>query len=188
MINCKKNINESKIECIETKVKWYNPEKGYGFLIQDNNPEDIMIHFSLLDAVGYPYVKEGDQIICDISIGKSGWQVSRVIEVKLGSPGPRSLSAFLEPQATPFDPESLEEIEGIIKWYNSKKGYGFVYPDDGEGEIFLHTSVLRAAGYKYLEPGVRVSVQVSNSERGKEARILRVLDAEEESSPTMNTE
>lgn len=179
-MNYKKNINECKIERIETKVKWYNPEKGYGFLIQEDNPEDIMIHFSVLDAVGYPYVKEGDQIICDIYIGKTGWQVSRVTEVKLGSPGPRSLSAFLEPQAISVDPEGLEEIQGAIKWYNSKKGFGFIYPDDGRREVFLHTSVLRMAGYKYLEPGVRVSVKIANTEKGQEARILRVLYEEEE--------
>lgn len=185
-MNDKKNINEFKIENIEARVKWYNPEKGYGFLIQENNPEDIMIHFSVLDAVGYPYVKEGDQIICDIYKGKQGWQVSRVTDVKLGSPGSRSLSVFLEPKATPFDPESLVEVEGTIKWYNPKKGYGFVYPDNGGKEIFLHTSVLRLAGYKYLEPGVRVSVKVSNSETGQEARLLKILGEEEENPSTMN--
>jgi CspA family cold shock protein len=180
MTNDKKNINVCNIECIEAIVKWYNPEKGYGFLVRQDKAEDIMIHFSVLDMVGCPYVQEGDKVMCDIVPGKAGWQVFRVRDIKFGSPGPRSLFSFLGSRVTPFNPEDLEEIEGVLKWYNSKKGYGFVYPKDGGQEIFLHSSVLRAAGYKYLEPGVRVSVKVSKSDKGQEARILSLLSDENE--------
>lgn len=175
-------LNEQKINNnvrrIEASVKWYHPEKGYGFLIQDDTLKDIMIHFSTLAAVKCPYIEEGDRIVCDIGPGKRGLHVIRVIEVKFGSSGPRSLSSFSRPQATSFDPESLEEIEGVIKWFKPAKGYGFVCPDDGGQEIFLHSSVLYMAGYKSLSPGVRVLVKASNSERGQEARILRVLSHE----------
>jgi CspA family cold shock protein len=169
------NLNNNIIERIEVGVKWYNPVKGYGFLIHDKTLEDIMIHFSSLETVKCPYIKEGDRIVCDIGNGKRGLQVLRVIEVKYGSPEPRSLSSFLGPDSTLFDPESLEEIKGILKWYNPEKGYGFVLPDDGGREIFLHSSVIRKAGYKSLHPGLRVLVKISQSERGPEARVLIVL-------------
>ena len=139
-----------------------------------------MIHFSNLDQVGCPYVKEGDRVICDVAQGKSGLHVIRVIEVKFGSSEPRTFQNFCGSQSTSFDPESLEDIEGIIKWYNPDKGYGFILPDDGRKEIFLHFSVLRAAGYKSLEPGIRVLAKVSISERGQEARIITILFEEEE--------
>ena len=170
---------DNNVERVEANVKWYNPEKGYGFLIRDDNSSDIMIHFSVLDAMGCPYVKEGDRVICNIAPGRCGLQVIRVIEVKFGSPEPRSLSDFLESQLTPFDLEDLEEVEGVIKWYNPDKGYGFILPDDERREIFLHTSVIRAAGYRSLEPGIRVLAKVFTSERGQEARIITVLDEEE---------
>lgn len=170
-----KELVESKIERIESKVKWYNPEKGYGFLVTEDDPTDIFMHFSVLDAAGCRRVEEGDTIVCDVGPGRQGRQVLRVLEVKFAPREPRFSPAFLGVQSQAFDPESLEEIEGEVKWFNPLKGYGFVYPDDGGRDIFLHASVLRAAGYESLEPGVRVNVKVSSSDRGREARILTVL-------------
>ncbi|MBY0292474.1 MAG: cold shock domain-containing protein [Alphaproteobacteria bacterium] len=169
------DINESEIERIEAKVKWYNPEKGYGFLVVDDEAADIFMHFSVLDAAGCRRVEEGDTIVCDIGPGRRGHQVLRVLEVKFAAREPRFSPAFLGSRSPVFDPESLEEIEGEVKWFNPLKGFGFVYPDDGGRDIFLHASVLRAAGYESLEPGVRVSIKVSSSERGREARILNVI-------------
>lgn len=68
--------------------------------------------------------------------------------------------------------------KAIIKWYNPNKGYGFILPDDGGREIFIHYSTIHAAGYTFLEPGIRVLAKISNSERGPEARIITVLQEE----------
>lgn len=171
----KTNIDENISVCIEATVKWYNPERGYGFLRRNAGSADIMIHFSHLDEVGCTYIQEGDSLICDIGLGEHGLQVIRVKEVKLGSLEPRSLATFLNSRVASFDPESLEEIKGIIKWYNPKKRYGFIYPDNGRNEIFFHASVMWAAGYKSLRTGTRVLVQVSTSEQGQEAQGLQVL-------------
>lgn len=177
-----KNKIIKDVERVELSVKWYNPEKGYGFLLLNQAASlcDIMIHFSHLANIGCSYVKEGDRVICDISHGKSGLQVVRVIEVKFGSSELRTLSSFVDSRRTSFDSDSLEDIEGIIKWYNPDKGYGFIRYDDGRRDIFLHSSVIRAAGYKALEPGIRVLAKVATSERGPEARsILVLLEAED---------
>jgi cold shock protein len=179
MIN-NKMINYDTVERIEANVKWYNPAKGYGFLYQEGKTGDIMIHFSLLDAIKCPYIKLGDTVICEVAHGKSGLQAVRVIDVKYGSPEPRSISGFFTSKLPPLDPESLEEIEGILKWYNPNKGYGFICPDDGTREIFMHFSVLREAGYTFLEPGARILVKVAQSERGPEARMIRVLHKEKQ--------
>lgn len=173
-------INHHDLECIEAHVKWYNPEKGYGFLNREGSSEDIMIHFSALDKVGCPYVKVGDHVICEIAFGKRGLYVVHIIEIKLGDLEPRTLQGFYDSRLMPFDPESLEEIEGVIKWYNPDKGYGFIIPDKGGSEIFLYYPILRAAGYRFLAPGTRVLAKVSTSERSQEARFLMVLLEEED--------
>lgn len=180
-----KNIEQDNIERVQADVKWYNPEKGYGFLIREDHPGDIMIHFSTLDLVGCPYVKEGDQITCDISQGKSGLQVIRVIDVKFGSPETRSLATFFKTRAPLCDPKELEEISGKVKWYSSTKGYGFIFPDSGGSEIFFHSTVLHVTGFRFLEPGTQVLAKVTRSERGPEARSILVLhqNPEEEPSP-----
>lgn len=169
------DMTDAEIEQIEAKVKWYNPEKGYGFLIPDDESSDIFMHFSVLDAAGCRRVEEGDRIVCHIGPGRRGRQVLRVMEVKFVPREPRQAPAYLGQRSPNFDPDSLEEIEGEVKWFNPLKGFGFVYPNDGGRDIFLHASVLRAAGYESLEPGVRVSLKVSSSERGREARILIVI-------------
>lgn len=163
------------VERIEANVKWYNPAKGYGFLYQEGRTGDIMIHFSLLDTIKCPYIKVGDKVICDVIKGRSGLQAMRVIDVKYGSAEPRSISGFFTSQLAPLGPENLEEIEGKIKWYNRDKGYGFICPSNESREIFLHFSVLREAGYTFLEPGVRVLAKIAQSERGPEARMIRII-------------
>lgn len=183
MIIYKNEANENgNNERIEASVKWYNPHKGYGFLTRGDGSADIMIHFSTLGVVGCAYLKEGDRVICDIGPGKRGLQVIRVIEVKFASPNPRALSDLLTSPFPASDLAELEEIEGVIKWYNPNKMYGFIRPNDGTTEIFLHYSVLYRVGYKAIEPGVRVLAKVAPSERGPEARqiiILTPLNSEE---------
>lgn len=166
---------ERELERIEASVKWYNAEKGYGFLVADDDSGDIFMHFSVLDIAGCRRVEEGDRIVCDIDPGIRGRQVLRVVEVKFAPRAPRFSPTFPGPRSPVFDPEELEEIEGEVKWFNPLKGFGFVYPDDGGRDIFLHASVLRAAGYESLDPGIRVKLRASVSERGREARILSVI-------------
>lgn len=166
---------EGEIERIESQVKWYNPEKGYGFLVPDDESADIFMHFSVLDAAGCRRVEEGDRIVCEIGPGRRGRQVLRVLEVKFAGREPRYSPTSIGPRSPMFDPETLEELEGEVKWFNPLKGFGFVYPDDGGRDVFLHASVLRAAGLESLEPGIRVFIKVSSSERGREARFLKII-------------
>lgn len=167
--------SEHVVERLEAKVKWYNPEKGYGFLVSEDDIGDVFMHFSVLDAAGCRRVEEGDQIVCDVGAGMQGRQVLRVLEVKFAPREPRFSPSANAIRSFSFDPEALEEVDGVVKWFNPLKGFGFIYPDDGDRDIFFHASVLRAAGYESLEPGVRVRIKTSLSERGREARILTVI-------------
>lgn len=167
--------HDNDIERIEGKIKWYSPEKGYGFLIPDDGSEDVFMHFSVLDASGCPHVEEGDHIVCEVGPGVRGQQAYRILEVK-SALGERHFSpSKLDSRSPAFDLESLEEVEGEVKWFNPLKGFGFIYPDDRGKDIFLHESVLRAAGYELIAPGVQVKIKVSASERGRKARALTII-------------
>lgn len=170
-------INEDTIrgtELIEGQVKWYKPEKGYGFLIPDDHSEDIFMHFSVLDAAGCKLVEAGDRIVCEVGTGKKGRQVFRIIEIKFAAGKSKDFSTIISQSLTSY-PESLEELEGNIKWFNPMKGFGFVTSHQGGEDIFLPADVLRGAGYASLEPGTHVLVKVSRSERGPEVRMLKVI-------------
>ncbi|MCP1972058.1 cold-shock protein [Bradyrhizobium elkanii] len=64
---------------------------------------------------------------------------------------------------------------GIVKWFNSTKGYGFIRPEDGSTDVFVHISAVEKAGYTTLEEGARVSYQLKAGRSGKmSAEDLRV--------------
>ena len=65
---------------------------------------------------------------------------------------------------------------GTVKWFNGNKGYGFIAPDDGGKDVFIHITELEKAGVSGLNDGQKVSYEVSEN-RGKEAATdLKVVD------------
>lgn len=58
--------------------------------------------------------------------------------------------------------------QGVVKWFNSEKGYGFIACDDGK-DVFVHFSAIRGDGYKSLDEGTRVDFNVINGKKGLQA-------------------
>jgi CspA family cold shock protein len=58
---------------------------------------------------------------------------------------------------------------GRVKWFNSEKGFGFIVPDDGSDDVFVHFSAITMEGYKTLEEGERVSYEVTQGPKGPQA-------------------
>ena len=57
--------------------------------------------------------------------------------------------------------------EGTVKWFNPQKGYGFIQPDDGSNDVFVHISAVERAGLTGLAEGQRVSFDLERGQRGK---------------------
>ena len=62
-----------------------------------------------------------------------------------------------------------ERIEGTVRWFDARKGYGFIDRDDGLGSVFVHYSDIEMDGYKSLEEGDKVSFEVQEGDRGPKA-------------------
>jgi CspA family cold shock protein len=66
-------------------------------------------------------------------------------------------------------------ITGTVKWFNSKKGFGFITRDDGRGDVFVHFSAIQSRGFKALEEGQKVEFEIVQDEKGpKAANVVRI--------------
>ena len=64
---------------------------------------------------------------------------------------------------------------GTVKWFNDAKGYGFITPDDGSGDLFAHFSAISSFGHKSLKEGQKVNFEVAQGQKGKQAANIRVM-------------
>jgi len=69
----------------------------------------------------------------------------------------------------------LVMAEGTVKWFNADKGYGFIAPDDGSADVFVHFSAIQSDGYRSLQENQRVEFSVGQGNRGPQAEQVRPL-------------
>ncbi|MDX6587693.1 MAG: cold shock protein [Solirubrobacterales bacterium] len=64
---------------------------------------------------------------------------------------------------------------GTVKWFNDEKGFGFISPDDGSKDLFVHQSAIQSEGFRSLEEGAKVSYEAEESEKGPRAANVQVI-------------
>jgi len=65
--------------------------------------------------------------------------------------------------------------EGTVKWFNSEKGFGFLAPDGGGADVFVHYSAIQADGYRSLDEGQRVEFEIAQGAKGPQADAVRPM-------------
>lgn len=66
---------------------------------------------------------------------------------------------------------------GTVKWFNPTKGYGFITPDDGKSDVFVHISAVQQAGFKELREGQKLSYEIATNKGKQSAANLKLVDA-----------
>jgi CspA family cold shock protein len=162
------------------KVKWFNPTKGFGFVEIASQGQDAFLHVSALSAAGVTTLHPGAEITVTLSQSPRGVQVERLISVESEGEPQYGGSASGTPRA-PSGP--LHSVEGTVKFYNARKGFGFVTPDDGGPDIFLPGRVLTRCGILSVNPDDRLLMQVRQGMRGLAAESVELASGGASSSP-----
>lgn len=186
----------------DATVKWFNPEKGFGFVALSDGSGDAFLHANTLSQSGHATVSPGSTLRVRIGQGQKGRQVSEVLSVDensvttgvgrgagavtTGGPPPGnhaergpSASNFSGDRGNPprrtgdFGPAI--EMQGTVKWYNVTKGFGFVAPAEGGKDIFIHASALMRAGMTQLAEGQTIWMDVVQGAKGPEAASVRLV-------------
>jgi cold shock protein len=165
---------------IDGTVKWFNPEKGFGFVELADGSGDVFMHVAVLQAAGHDDVAPQARVRVQVGQGQKGRQVTSVLEVQAAdpdAPAPRMKAGPTKasPRAR-IDPSTAVACDGTVKWFKSDKGFGFVQNDDGGKDVFVHISVLERAGLNSLNEGQRVSMRVVTTEKGREAISITLQD------------
>lgn len=157
---------------VEATVKWFNPEKGFGFAELADGSGDAFMHIAALQAAGHDTVQPGAKLRVNVGQGAKGPQITRVLEIdeSVAAPPPprRTAQGGGASRYTP-DMSTAVDMVGTVKWFNADKGFGFVACDDGGKDVFLHVSVLQRSGVAQLTEGQRVSMGVVDTPKGREA-------------------
>jgi CspA family cold shock protein len=159
---------------VDAVVKWFNAEKGFGFVAIDGGPE-AFLHIRQLQTAGHTSVPEGARLKVLIGQGQKGPEVTQVVEMDVSTAvPPRSMD-----RRRPVDSQVVgqtRESTGTVKMYKTDKGFGFIGQDDGGKDVFVHAKTLVRGGLKELSDGQRVRMQVGQGKKGLEAQAIELLD------------
>ena len=156
-------------------MKWYNPDKRYGFVVLSDGSGDAFLHASALAGTGISTLQPGETLELRIALGQRGPQVEEVISIDSSTVvPPRASRRRVRPLSDPQSVEASVQEMGTVKWYDATRGFGFVLRDAGGKDVFLRASVLQRAGITRLNEGERVFVGVVEGRRGPEAVSIQL--------------
>ena len=171
-------------------VKFFNGQKGFGFVVRDDGGEDVFVHISAVEAAGLTGLADGQPL--EFTLTERNGRVSATDLVIDGEalpvtdrapPRDRDAGGFGDrPPRSPgggggFARDSApaqtngQRVEGTVKFFNGQKGFGFIQREDGGADAFVHISAVERAGMSGLNEGQRVSFELEQDRRGKEAAV-----------------
>lgn len=170
---------ENGMKLVSGQVKWFDPAKGYGFILNSEGGPDILLHANVLRNFGRSSVADQSYVKVWAQPTARGLQASEVIEI---TPPETDGTAPI----ADIDTAIIEQLEALplrparVKWFDKAKGFGFAnifgYPDD----VFIHVEVLRYSGFADLAIGEAVGIRVVEGPRGLMAAQITSWDRGDE--------
>lgn len=159
------NYSSDKVSITTGCVKWFDPAKGFGFIVSEIGGPDILLHANVLRAFGQTSIAEGARVRVEVQTTPRGVQAVSIQEIEPPAPD-RNVSATILSEIEELEREARLE-PARVKWYDRAKGFGFANVFASPSDVFLHAEVLRRAGLTDLQAGEAVSIRVADGRRGK---------------------
>lgn len=158
------------------RVKWFDPGKGFGFIVADDGGPDILLHANVLRAFGQNSVAENSAIeveVQDTARGRLAAKVTQLEPPATGSGSGLDDIARVRPEVL----AALPLLPARVKWFDRGKGFGFANVFGRADDVFIHIDVLRRSGFADLQPGEAISLKVIEGRRGRLATLVAAWDA-----------
>ena len=145
-------------------VKFFNPQKGFGFIVRDDGGEDVFVHISAVEQAGLTDLADGQPL--EFTLVDRGGRISATNLRIEGEP-----IAVERAERGPQRQLTGEKAEGTVKFFNAMNGFGVIQRDDGQPDAFVHISAVERAGLPTLNEGDRLAFELEVDRRGKHAAV-----------------
>lgn len=161
------------------QIKWFDPGKGFGFIVTDPSGPDVLLHANVLRNFGQGSVAEGASVEVIVQATDRGLQAVEVLKI---TPPEVEESVPLGD----MEDVSLQEIADTpvlparVKWFDKSKGFGFANAFGDSRDVFVHIEVLRRSGLADLATGEAIGLKMMDGKRGLMAIEILAWDAADE--------
>ena len=146
------------------KVKFFNAQKGFGFIQRDEGGEDVFVHISQVERAGLEGLAEGQEL--QFNLVDRGGKISAADLQVVGD-----VIAVAAKPAGPQRQLTGDKATGTVKFFNSMKGFGFITRDDGKEDAFVHISAVERSGLPGINEGDRFEFDLEVDRRGKYSAV-----------------
>jgi CspA family cold shock protein len=147
------------------KVKFFNAQKGFGFISRDDGGEDVFVHISAVERAGLEGLAENQELAFNL-VDRGGKISASDLQVVGDVIAVESRSA-----AAPQRELTGDKATGTVKFFNAMKGFGFITRDDGQPDAFVHISAVERSGLNGLNEGDRLQFDLEVDRRGKHSAV-----------------
>ncbi len=159
---------DEDMRIVHGQVKWFDPAKGFGFIVSDEAESDILLHANVLRNFGQNSVADGAGITVKVQQTTRGVQAVEVLSVR--PPVSGSVQMVEDGMEVSADDIALLPLEPArVKWFDKAKGFGFANVYGSAEDVFIHVEVLRMSGFADLQAGEAVCLRIMDGKRGRMA-------------------
>jgi CspA family cold shock protein len=168
--------DDEVMQTVHGRVKWFDPGKGFGFIVSEDTEADILLHANVLRNFGQGSVADNAVIVVRVQRTQRGVQAVEVLSIE-----PPEGAAFpLAEEAGLFidaDIQTLPLEPARVKWFDKNKGFGFANVFGRPEDVFIHAEVLRVSGFADLAAGEAVALRIVDGRRGRMAVQVTAWEA-----------